>query len=279
MLRWIVNIVLAAALLSSCAFLQDDEVVARVGARKLHRSEVAGYIPVGTSPEDSAAIALQYINSWASDILFEKLAMNGLSKEEKDLSEELEDYRRSLLRYRFEQAYVGSRLDTEVTSEQVRNYYSGHRKVFTLERPILKVRFIDIISDSPDKEMLLKLMSSPDYEEYGQLDSLCQTMALRYFDSSDRWMDAVVLAREFGTDYGTMLSQMSGKWIRIASPGRVDERIAYIVDICRSGVAPLDFCEDQIRDILLTTRKRELIEGLERDLLDNAAASRHFVIY
>lgn len=254
-------------------------MVARVGSKKLHRSEIAGYIPVGTTPEDSAAIALQYINSWASDILFEKLAMSSLSKDEKDLSEEMEDYRRSLLKYRFEQAYVGSRLDTEVTSEQVRNYYSAHRKVFTLQRPILKVRFLDIINDSPDKDMLLKLISSQDYEEYGQLDSLCQTMALRYFDSSDRWMDAVVLAREFGTDYGTMLSQMNGKWIRITSPERVDERIAYVVDICRSGVAPLDFCEDQIRDILLTTRKRELIEGLERDLLENAAASRQLVIY
>lgn len=277
----IVSILTLLLTLSSCnfisSFIHDDEVVARVGNEKLYLSELSSYIPDTVSPEDSTNLAMQYITSWARDLLYLNLAENQLSKAEQDVSSELEDYRRSLLRYRYEQLYVNDRLDTLITDAQIESYYKEHEDYFKLQRPILKVRFLDIMSDSPNAELIIRCMSSDDYSEVLAADSLAYQSALRYFDKSDVWMDAAVLAREFSTDYVTMLSSLSDSFIRIEQDGRL--RIAFVLDIRRSGIAPVEYASAQIRDNILSDRKHRLLKSLEQDLLKDALEKKKLVIY
>ncbi len=95
------------------------EVVARAGDHKLHRGELEKFIPAGVSPEDSANLAARYIKAWAEDLLMVDMAEAQLSASEKDVSKELEQYRRSLLKYRYEQLYINQRLDTLVTDAEI----------------------------------------------------------------------------------------------------------------------------------------------------------------
>lgn len=261
------------------SLVHDDQVVARVGDWKLYRSQLDDYIPDYASPEDSASLAAQYINSWAKELLYLKEAEEQLSKEELDVTPEMEAYRRSLLKFRYEQHYIDSRLDTLVTDGQIAEYYEAHRDAFMLKRPILKVRFLDIMKDSPNLPALEKNLASEDFADKALTDSLVYSSALRYFDRSDVWMDAIVLAKEFGVDYGTMLSTLDNSYIRIESEDRGDVKIAYVCDIMRRGVAPLEFCTDEIRGIILSVRKRDLVDSLEQDLLTSALDHKQFVIY
>ncbi len=277
----ILFLLLCGALFCACdaisSFIHDDEVVARVGKEKLYRSQLSKYIPDGVTPEDSTNLAMQYITNWATELLYIKVADENLSKAEKDVTSELEDYRRSLLKYRYEQSYVNGRLDTLITDDQIEAYYKEHEKLFILERPVLKVRFLDIMEDSPNKEMILRKMSSMDYTEVAEADSLAYSSALRYFDRSEEWTDAAVLAREFGTDYFTMLSNLKDSFIKMEQDGRL--RAAYVLDIRKSGAAPLEYARVRIRDIILSSRKHELLTSLERDLLNDALGKKQFVIY
>ena len=201
-------IFLMLALLPSCRavrdFMHDGKVVARVGSHDLYLSELESFIPNGVSPEDSAHLAEQYIRTWATGQLYVDMATQQLSKPEKDVSKELEDYKNSLLRYRYEQRYVNERLDTTVSRSEIEKYYEDHEDLFILDVPILKARFLDIMEDSPNYETIRRRMSSNEYEDIAEADSLAYSSALRYVDWSDRWVDAVTLAREFGTDYNAL---------------------------------------------------------------------------
>lgn len=274
---------LTLTVLCSCTaisgIVHDDEVVARVGKDKLYRSELERFIPTSSSPQDSAVLASRYINSWATDRLYVKVAEEQLSKSEIDVSAELDAYRLSLVKYRYEQRYISDRLDTLVTDAQISDYYTSHQEDFVLQRPVLKVRFVDVMKDSPNKDHVLKMISSEEYDEFHRTDSITVSSALRYFDNSDVWMDARDLAAEFGVDYPEMLSAMKDKMIKIEPEGRGDLLAAYVCDIQRSGVAPLDFCAEEIRDIILSARKHALVKGLERDLLETALENRQFIIY
>ena len=177
------------------SLVHDDQPVAKVGREKLYRSEVESMIPDMISPEDSAGIAEKYIRLWAMDRLYMKVAEEQLSKSEIDVSDELESYRRSLVRYRYEQRYLNDRLDTLITDAQIREYYLANQEDFELSRPLLKLRFVDVMKDSPDKDEILRLMSSDEYDELELADSLAGKSALRYFDNSDSWMDAGELSR------------------------------------------------------------------------------------
>ena len=82
------------------------------------------------------------------------MAETKLSKSEKDVSRELEDYRRSLLKYRYEQRFVNERLDTAVLTKDIEAYYEAHKDLFVLDVPILKARFLDIMPDSPNYDRI-----------------------------------------------------------------------------------------------------------------------------
>lgn len=103
--------------------------------------------------------------------------------------------------------------------------------------------------------------------------------AIRIADLSDRWTDAVVVAREFGLDYESMMGLLKGSYIKYENEDRADVVVAYVVDIRRSGPAPLEYCEDHIRDNILSARKHKLLVGLEQDLLEDALDRKQFVIY
>ena len=263
----------------TAAELFGDAVVARVGEHRLMRSELTAFIPAGVSSEDSLALAQSYIKSWAEDLIFLDMAEKHLSDEEKDVTKDLEDYRRTLLKYRYEERYINDRLDTLISDEAVRNYYREHMDKFLVDRPLLKVRYMIIPADSRSLKTIRELMSSDDAMDAIAADSLAFTAALRYVDSSDAWMDAIILARELGTDEVSMMSALRNRTIEFKGDDGL-LRVAYVVDMVQKGSpAPLDYCEERIKDVLLSARKHELVGGLERDLLNDALAKGKFVIY
>lgn len=278
-------LVLGIALLtfSSCraisSLLHDDEVVAEVGRHYLYRSEVASLIPDGTSEEDSLRLALQYVNSWATDLIFLDVAEAQLTKDELDVSEELEEYRRSLLKYRYEQRYINERLDTMVADSQIDDYYLEHVENFVLEVPVVKARFLRISADSPNLGVIRKKMSSSLIEDLEAADSLSYFSAVKYTDYNGGWTDMVSLSREFGTDYAELLSLMRNGFIEKEDEyGKMN--VAYIADFIPAGeIAPLEYCRPRIRNIIISVRKQKLISDLEQDLLADARDKGKYKVF
>lgn len=277
----IILVVLPA--LSSCraisSFLSNEEIVASVGTEKLYRSDLEKVIPKGMSAEDSTRLARQYINTWASDLVYLGIAQEQLSKSERDVTKELEDYRKSLLKYRYEQLYVNERLDTSVSQEHIEQYYQTHMENFVLDRPIVKARFLNIAEESPALKVIRKKMASSDVNDLVEADSLAFSSAVKFATWSDEWIDVTTLAREYAIDYSAMLSMMDKGWIESTdTTGQM--KLSYVSEMIGKGqTAPLEFCSDKIRDIIISVRKQQLIMSLERDLLNDARENGRFVIY
>lgn len=261
------------------SFVHDGKVVAKVGSHKLYDTELNAYIPDSASPEDSVKLALQYINSWATDMMFNDLADKELSKSEKNVDKELEAYRQSLLKFRYEQKFINQRLDTAVTESQIENYYESHIENFKLQLPIAKAQFLYISSDSPNLGIIMKKMTSSKPEDRIEADSMAVSSALRYTSFGGKWIDLVNLSREFGVDYGTVLSSMKDGVVEIPD-GNGNVNIAYISSMMKAGTTgPVEYYREMIKDIILSTRKQALLSSLERDLLENARSQENFVVY
>lgn len=261
------------------SFLHDDEVVAEVSSQKLFRSDIDQFIPNGISGEDSIRLAMQYINTWAADIVYQEIAEEQLSKAEQDVTKELEEYRKSLLKYRYEQLYVNERLDTAVSDDLIEDYYLSHKDKFILERPVLKARYLHISADSPTMEQIRRRMSSSEIDDLIEADSLAYHSAMEFSIWNDSWIDITTLSRKFSLDQGTLLSMRKGDWIEFKdSTGMA--HIAFIPEIVSKGeIAPLEYAAPMIRDIVISSRKQSLITSLEMDLLNDARENGKFVIY
>ena len=255
------------------------EVVARAGDHVLHLSELEQYIPQGVSSEDSTKLARQFIDAWAQDLLLLDMAEEQLSPSEKDVTNELEDYRRTLLKYRYEQLYINQRLDTLITTEEVNAFYKENSALFRLERPIVKARYLLIPADAKSIKNLRRLMSSEDETEVMEAASLASTSAIKYVDQADTWMDALSLAREMGMDYQKLLSGIRNQFMEYTDENGI-LHLAYLAEQVPEGkTAPLEYCEDRIRELILSGRKHTLEESLEQDVLEDARKNNKYVIY
>ena len=259
-------------------FFDSGETVAEVGSAKLKKSDLELVIPDGVSAEDSVRLARQYINAWAMDQVFLNVAEQQLSKSEKDVTKELEAYRTSLLKYRYEQLYVNERLDTAVTDDAVSEYYETHRDKFVLQRPVVKARFMRIPSDSPMLKTIRKKMSSDDVEDIIEADSLAFSSAYKFTTWSDEWIDAAVLASEFGAEYASVLAGVSKGWIERTDTSGVSD-MAFVSDMRPKGaMAPIEYSTPFIKDMIISARKQALVTSLEHDLLEDARVNGKFVI-
>ena len=134
---------MCVCLLGSCAFIDsvlNGDVVARVGNNVLYQKDIDGLVPKGTSPEDSASIVRQYINTWATNKILLTNAEERLSREDKDIEQALNDYNTSLLVYRYEKLYVEKNLDTLITEQECRDYYEQHKETYVSASSLVKVR-------------------------------------------------------------------------------------------------------------------------------------------
>ena len=278
----LVAILLAGIAAVSCEWVDkviSGETVASVGKVRLSRAELNKALPSGLLPEDSVRLAHQYINTWASEIIFLQVAENQLSKEELDVSAELDEYRKSLLKYRYEQRYVNERLDTIFTDSQIREYYNAHQDRFVLRVPVVRADFLCISPDSPYIDEFRENIASDDAQRMQYSDSLAYFSAIRYETFGGKWINLNDLALEFGIDYSELLTYKKGDWIEYEG-GTGLLHLAFIKSFVPAGkIAQLEYATPLIKDILLSIRKKELVSALEDQLVEDAIQSGAFVQY
>lgn len=261
-----------SCILVSCEFVEralysDDEVVAAVGKSVLRKSDVEEMISDGLSPEDSAGMAKNIIQRWRLQHLMLRKAERELPSKEKNLTRELEDYRRSLLVYRYEQMYVADRLDTSVSDIEVEEYYENNKAFFLAQAPLLRGFFLKMSSDSPNlQQMKYKLKSLSD-EDTEEMMSLSMKVSYGYLNFYDTWVSAYDFIGDFHVTmdvFERMIMQNSfleaendGMTVFLRIWGRVES----------GEVMPLDYCSSTVKERILNRRKKDLLDNLEQDLL------------
>ena len=105
------------------------------------------------------------------------------------------------------------------------------------------------------------------------------TAAIKYVDMSDTWMDAITLGQELGVDYKALLAAIKNNFAELKDDAG-NLHIAFITDMVADGkTAPLDYCRERIRDLILSARRHNLQLSLEQNLLEDARNNNTFVIY
>lgn len=253
--------------------------IARIGGDVLYESEVVKLLPEGISSEDSAAMVRQYLNTWALGKLLLLKAEEQLSKSEKDVSEQIEEYRSSLLGFRYEKRYIEERIDTAVGPDEIIRYYEEHPESFTTASSIVKARVVKLSASSPYYDMIRNMMNVTDERDVANLEELCFSSADRYADFDNNWVGISEFAKEAGIDADILEEDISRSR---AVEKKVDGKtvLIYVLDrVAPGAVSPLEFNEERIKEALLSKRKQELLQKLEQDLLEEATGNNHLKIY
>ncbi|MFA6676034.1 MAG: hypothetical protein WCS34_00390 [Bacteroidales bacterium] len=267
---------------SSCKFTDkifDSDIIARIGKQKLYKSEVESLLPKNISSEDSIRLTQEYINSWATKHLLLDVADKHLPKNQKNVTKQLEEYKSSLLVYRYEELYVKQRLDTLVTTAECESYYNAHKDNFISDVSIIKARYIKILSSSPNVKVVKSLYKAKTNEDLQNLEEVCHDSADKYSIFDGKWISLEQIAKELDMTIGECEKEIRNKnYIEKEDEGY--DYLVYIFDrIAPKQISPFDYNIEKIKEIIISRRKHQLILDLERNLLNNAIDNNNLLIY
>ncbi len=269
-------------LLGSCEFIDsvlNGDVVARVEGNVLYQKDIEGLVPKGVSAEDSAAIVRQYINTWATKKILLANAESRLSREDRDIEQALQDYKTSLLVYRYEKLYVDKNLDTLITEQECRQYYDQHKDTYISPCSIVKARYIKINSAAPNVNVVRKLYKSVKVEDLDKVAEISGNSADKYTDFNMDWIPLNRIAKEIGEELSVCENTLDKHPYIEIEKGNFIYMLRVYERIKGGEITPYDYNVDIIKESILSKRKQELIANLERNLLEDALRNNKLVIY
>ena len=275
-----------AILLSSCRELPDylvgDNTVARVGRLELTTLEISQAVPKNLTGEDSLAFVKLYIDKWLIRQLKIEEANQLFSSSEKDIERLVEDYRQSLLMNKVDQFYVEQQMSNDFTDEDIAEYYNTHKSDFTLDRTLVKGRILRFDASYRQskrlKEQMLKAASSTTDDK--TFTDICEKNGFLLVDNRSGWINFTDFLANLPTtksqDYSALLDKMGIQEMK------ANDACYYFdfTSVCRKGnVAPLEIVADNIRRILITQRRSEIIKAHEDDIISKAMVEGHARLY
>jgi len=268
----IIIVAVVGSLLFSCNKANKEKgktPVARVFDKYLYKEDLKDIVPQGLSAEDSISRVRNYIDMWVKKQALMKTAELNLAEEQKDVSQELEDYRMTLLISRYKQIFMEQNLDTIITEQQIEEYYNAHPEVFKITQPAVKALYIKILKTSPNIDVIKRKYRSFKEKDIEEVKNLCLESGAEYDDFDNEWVyfkDLILNVPIRIDDQEKFLK--TNKYIETE-----DENYVYFVNIkkyrLKGATAPVKFVRGQISVGILNDRKEKLIRELENNIYNN----------
>ena len=278
--KQVLAFVAIAFLLNACIHRTfNKDAAARVGDQYLLTEEVQGIVPPGTNATDSLQITRSFINTWVRKQTVLQHAEKNLPEELPDFDKKLEDYRRSLLVYTYEQQLVKQLLDTIVTEQEIADYYNDHLNNFELKENILRADFVIIDRDTADKSSIKELLLSDSLSDHQILEEYCKAARADYFLDEDEWVFFNDLVKYIPLEtYNQEQFLANNRYIEFSDS--INYYFMRIKDFkIKESISPLDFEQENIRMIILNKRKTQLLDKMEKELFNQALKSNKIEIY
>lgn len=270
---------LLSILMLSCGNSNKEHAgaIARAYDEYLMPADIQGIVPEGLSGEDSVQVIRDYVDNWIRKRLLIRQAENNLSKEQKDFTKKMEDYRNSLIIYTYEQELIRQSLDTVVTEQEIVNYYNANKQEFELKDNIVKVLYVKLQKKN-QVARFRQLMQSESPADVKKLHDLATRHAVNSFLDDQSWLVFDDILKEIPIKtYNQEEYLKNNRFIEIE-----DSLFTYLLNIkgfmIKESLSPLSFETENIRSIILNKRKLALIGNMEKNLYNNALKDGDFEV-
>lgn len=254
--------------------------IARVKDIYLYPTDLQGAISENLSPEDSINRAKQLINNWIRKQLVIAEANSRLNLDEAELERRLLDYRYALMIHKFEEQYVKSELNKEVSPEEINTYYNENIDNFRLNQNILRGIFVQLPKGAPKINDFKNLINSRDPKKQEDLISYCHRYATKAHLSDLTWVhfEQIIVNTPFQDIENKQDFLQRNKFVE-----REDSENMYFLKILEyriiNQISPVEFVWEEIEKIILNKRKVKLVNELENEIYERAKRNSDFTIY
>ena len=279
MKKYLIVLLILATACTSFFKKKTEHAVARVYSDYLYESELRSIIPKHTPAKDSISLARSYIDNWIHQRLIIHQAEQNLSNAQMDFTQQLDNYKNSLIIYTYENELVKQKLDTLVSDEDIENYYDANQQNFLLKDNIVKLQFVKLPLKSAYVKQFKKMLGSDNAAEKTKLSQQCEQYASDYFLDDQNWLPFNDLLKQIPIKtYNQEEFLKNHRDLEYQ-----DSAYIYLVRFrdfkIKESVSPLSFEKERIRNIILNRRKIELTKKMREDIFEQAHKKNNFEIY
>ena len=191
----------------------------------------------------------------------------------------MEEYRNSLVINKYETELINQNLDTEVTEDQIYEYYNKNGAEFRMNRDIVQIASVSLPNDSKKKWVFTKLFRDYDSLMVDSLTSLSNQYAISYDFNIKEWRNFDEVIDTYDLKVKDNKSFLNEKKFFVVN----DDETYTLVKICDYRLvgdeSPCEMEIDRIKYIILSNRKKELLENLYNDLQTKAIQDKAFDVF
>ena len=252
-------------------------LLARVYNKSLYIKDLEGMFPPGTSAYDSSLITNAYTQRWVREAVLLYEAENNLPKD-LNIDRLVRDYRSSLVRNNYEQVLLEQLMETEISTPELANFYDKNKVQYQLDNPIVKANVVVVPKIISVRDSLKYLWKNATDVNLARLKNICEEYELAHILDGSKWNEwenlAVYLPRNIGFEEfsrkGKDFSIQDGEfevWVKILDSKKPQE------------IPPIEYVEEQLKRMLLLSRKTKLLEEKKEDMFDIAKRKGQIEIF
>ncbi len=245
--------------------LDNDRIaVVATSEHTLYLDELQAALPGFLSKEDSVKAAQSFIDRWLKQQLVYEAAVKNLQGS-KEIQKMVEDYRQSLMMYEYQEQVLLEKLKTEVSEQEIAQYYENNKQRFISSRNLVKGLFIKVPKHSANVQSIKNLYRKTDDEACEQLDLLCLQYADIYENFRNDWrsFDDVMDLIPSKLNQSDFLK--SKQFLEVE-----DDNFCYLLKVddylLAGNPEPLEMVDYRIKNIIINSQKTEFLRQFEEEL-------------
>ena len=269
-------------LISSCNLFESKPVsaIAKYKSNYLFFEDIEKYIPKNLSEKESLLSVENEIAKWAKNhILIEQANINLDNEKKNYLSGMVKEYSDELFSFHYKEKIVKSLMDTVINQNSIDRYYKQNKINYKLNEDIVKARFIKISNENFEIPNIRNRFRRFNKSDISFLDSISLQFSAYSFNDSI-WINKDVFFSKFPKVRDYVKNNIVKKNLFYQLEDSLE---LYLIKVnqsaLRNDIAPKDYFEPTLRQILVNKKKLEFIRNFENELYINAIQTKDLEIY
>ena len=242
-----------------------------VAGKFLYQDDLQAALPMNLSADDSVLFAENYIKNWVEDVLLFEKAEGNIPGNER-IKSLVESYRKALVMHTYQEALIKQDLANEITQDEVVEFYEKNKQLFVLDKPLVKGLFMKVPLKTSKLSDVRRWYKRNTQEAIEQLEKYSLLNAVTYDYFYDHWrpleeIEALIPGKTWKSD-SDYLKQNPNVELK-------DTAFHYFLHVeefqGKGEQKPLDFAEEEIKEILINLKRVEFINAVKKDLYRQAS--------